>query len=169
MGTKTTKSNIRNGRNASEVDMKTSTINLMLNVLIFFLVGLVIYLAYSVFVKVTGLEKPEGQIDHGTPAEIIQVEVLNGCGISGIADRFTDYLRSNNFDVVNTGNYISFDVTETLVIERTGNMANARKVAKALGVKEANIVQQLNDDYFLDVSIVIGKDYHKLSPIKIGN
>lgn len=154
----------------NEVDVKTSTINLLLNIIIFFLVALIIYLSYSVFIKLTGLEKSDPVLDpKGTASAIIQVEVLNGCGVSGIADRFTDYLRNENFDVVKTDNYLSFDVTESIVIERLGNMANARKVAKSLGIKSKNIIQQLNDDYFLDVSIVIGKDYHRLLPLKAGN
>ena len=164
------KSRSKKSKSSGEVDVKTSTINLMLNILIFFLVSLIIYLSYSVFVKVTGLEEEDSlPLPNEAASTIIQVEVLNGCGVSGIADRFTDYLREENFDVVNIGNYISFDVTESLVIDRIGNMANARKVAKSLGIKMNNIIQQLNDDYFLDVSIVIGKDYYKLQPLKIGN
>ncbi len=99
-------------------------------------------------------------------SDIIQVEVLNGCGISGVADRMTDYLRSKDFDVVNIGNYISYDVDESMVIDRIGNMANAYKVAKSLGIKNENVIQQLNKDYFLDVSIVIGRDYFSLTPFK---
>jgi hypothetical protein len=64
------------------------------------------------------------------------------------------------------GNYKSFDIDETLVVDRSGNMANAKKVAKALGIKEANVIQQVNKDYFLDVSLIIGKDYIKLNPLK---
>ena len=99
-------------------------------------------------------------------SDMIQVEVLNGCGVSAIGDRFTDFLRNNNFDVVKNGNYISFDIDESLVIDRTGNMANAYKVAKALGIKNENVIQQLNKDYFLDVSIVVGRDYFNLAPFK---
>ena len=85
-----------------------------------------------------------------------------------IGDRFTDFLRNNNFDVVNIGNYIRFDMDETLVIDRIGNKANAYKVAEALGVKRENVIQQLNHDYFLDVSVVIGRDYYTLKPLKWG-
>jgi hypothetical protein len=99
-------------------------------------------------------------------AEIIQVELLNGCGVTGIADRFTDYLRSKDFDVVNTGNYYTFDIDETLVIDRIGNVANAKKVAEAIGIKPEKAFSQMNDDYFLDVTVIIGKDYHKLKPVK---
>lgn len=122
---------------------------------------------YSIYIKIA---KPnynyESNLTNQTPSEIIQVEVLNGCGVGGVADRFTDFLRTNNFDVVNISNYIRFDMDETLIIDRIGNMANAYKVAKSLGVKNDNVIQQLNNDYFLDVSIIIGRDYFTLQPLK---
>jgi len=97
-------------------------------------------------------------------AEIIQIDVLNGCGASGVAQLFTDYLRKRNFDVVQSTNYKTFDVEESLVIDRTGDLETARKVAYALGIEEKNIVQQINPDYYLNVSVVIGRDYEKLKP-----
>ena len=33
-------------------------------------------------------------------------------------------------------------------------------------INKKNVIQQLNDDYFLDVTIIIGKDYYKLKPLK---
>lgn len=95
-------------------------------------------------------------------ADIVQLEVLNGCGVLGVADKFTEYLRKKNFDVVQVGNYISFDIDKTLIIDRTGNVANAEKVAGFLGIDESRIIQQINNDYFLDVTLVIGKDYGQL-------
>ncbi|MCF8267729.1 MAG: LytR C-terminal domain-containing protein [Ignavibacteriales bacterium] len=100
------------------------------------------------------------------PSEIIQIEVLNGSGIDGVAARVTDFLRNNGFDVVKTGNYMTSDIDETMIIDRSGNEANARKTAKILGVPENTILVQTNRDYFLDVSVIIGKDYFKLTPIK---
>jgi ABC-type sugar transport system permease subunit len=146
---------------------KSSAVNLILNVSIFILAVIILYMLYSIYVKLTnnpgeGDTQANGQV----ASDIIQVEVLNGCGIGGVGDRFTDFLRSNNFDVVNVGNYVSFDVDESLVIDRTGNMANAYKIAKALRIKNENVIQQLNKDYFLDVSIVIGRDYFNLAPFK---
>lgn len=149
------------------VDLKASTTNLFLNIAIFLLGAVIIFMVYSLYVKLTNSNSADiSSADHQSPSEIIQVEVLNGCGVSGVADRFTDFLRTNNFDVVNDGNYIRFDMDETLVIDRIGNMANAYKVARALGIKNENVIQQLNNDYFLDVSIVIGKDYFTLQPLK---
>ncbi len=139
---------------------------IFLNTVIFLLAGLIIYMSYSLFVKLTFGEKMQTLPDKdGVPSEIIQAEVLNGCGISGIADRFTDYLRDKNIDIVNTGNYVSFDIEHSMVIDRIGNMANAKRIAKLLGIKEEHVFPQLNKDYFLDVTVVIGRDYHKLEPL----
>ncbi len=144
---------------------KTPLSSHLLNALIFLLSIVVIFLVYSLVIKFTSGGKMEVQ-QTDKPARIIQMEVLNGCGSSGVADKFTEYLRGNNFDVVQTGNYISFDISNTLVIDRTGNRANAEKVAHFLGIDKSNIIQQKNNDYFLDVSLVIGKDYIKLKPYK---
>jgi len=148
-------------------DIRISTINFSLNILIFLLITVIIYLSYSIFIKLT----KEPAIDLSatkkeTPSDIIQVEVMNGCGVNGIADRFTDYLRDYNVDVVKIGNYIQSDIDETIVIDRIGNKANADKVAEILGVLKGNAITQLNDDYFVDVTVVIGRDYFKQTPIK---
>ena len=62
------------------------------------------------------------------------------------------------------GNYISYDVEKSIVIDRTGNMINALKVADSLGINHKNVVQQMSTKYFLDVSLIIGKDYSSLKP-----
>ena len=156
-----------NKKNSSSDELKASTVNISMNVLIFLLAALIIYMSYSIYVKLWGNENTViEEIKKEAPSEIIQVEVLNGCGVSGVADMFTDYLRSQNFDVVNIDNYVSFDINESMVIDRIGNMANARKAAEALKINAKNVIQQLNDDYFLDVTIIIGKDYYKLKPLK---
>ncbi len=98
------------------------------------------------------------------PSKVIQMDVLNGCGARGAGSKMTKMLRGMGFDVVELKNYSSFDVTETLVIDRVGNLAAARSVAGAIGVRESNVVQQINPDYFVDVTIVIGDDYLSLKP-----
>ena len=96
----------------------------------------------------------------------IQIDVLNGCGASGAASNLTTFLRKRGFDVVDTRNYKSFDVQHTLVIDRTGNLSLARQVASAVGVSSRNVIQEINPDYFVDVSIVIGMDYSRLVSTK---
>ena len=148
-------------------DIRISTINFSLNILIFLLITVIIYLSYSIFIKLTIEPAIDlSSIKKETPSDIIQVEVMNGCGVNGIADRFTDYLRDYNVDVVKIGNYIQSNIDETIVIDRIGNKANADKVAEILGVLKGNAITQLNDDYFVDVTVVIGRDYFKQTPIK---
>ncbi len=95
-------------------------------------------------------------------SDVIQIEVLNGCGVPGLATQFTSKLRENGFDVVESGNFETFDIRKTLVIDRSGNLDNALKVAHALGVHEDQVMQEISPDYYLDASVVIGSDYENL-------
>ena len=154
-------------KSSKPAGLKSSTLNLILNISIFLLAAIILYMGYSIYIKLANnRHAKDGQLTEQVASDIIQVEVLNGSGVNGVADRFTDFLRNNNLDVVKSGNYISDDVNESLVIDRSGNMANAFKTAKALGIENENVIQQLNKDYFLDVSIIIGKDYFNLAPFK---
>jgi hypothetical protein len=82
--------------------------------------------------------------------------------VSGLAATFTKKLRENGFDVVESGNFETYDIKETIVIDRSGYIENAKRVAKALGIAEKNIIQQLATTYYLDATVVIGSDYKQL-------
>ena len=120
------------------------------------------YFGYS-YISHMGTKSSDDKVEN-KPPRILQLDVLNGCGAKGIGAKFTDYLRTQGFDVVESKNYKSFQIPQTLVIDRIGDLTAARRVATALGVKENNIVQQLNLDYFVDISVIIGKDYTQLNP-----
>lgn len=150
------------------VKKSLSPVNLLMNIVIGILSIVVFFLLYT-FISNSFTDKPVewttgSKNDEAPTGEIIQLDVLNGCGQKGVAQRFTDFLRRRNFDVVQSSNYRTFDVEESLVIDRTGDLSIARKVAYALGVDEKNIVQQINPDYYLNVSVVIGRDFSKLKP-----
>ena len=139
------------------------TSNAFLNSTILLLSVVIIFLIYSIVTKVDYfLSSSIDEENVGVNKKTVQLEVLNGCGVSGVADNFTDYLRAANFDVVNIGNYRSFDVDYSLLIDRTGKMENAIEIASKLGIGNNNIIQQVNKEYFIDVTLVIGKDYKQL-------
>ena len=46
---------------------------------------------------------------------------------------------------------------------------NSKRVAQSLGVSEKYVIQQINKNYFLDATVVIGKDYEELNPFKHKN
>ena len=137
---------------------------LFLDVIIGALGLLVLVLAYS-FASRMIFRPPVDPVRSGssTPGTI-QLDVLNGCGVPGAGTSMTAYLRARGFDVVEYRNYRSFDVRESLVIDRAGNRENAEKVAYALGIGKGNVIQQINQDYYVDVSVLIGRDYPTLKP-----
>ncbi len=93
----------------------------------------------------------------------IRVELLNGCGVPGLAMSFSNYLRRNGFDVVDTKNYSSFNVRNTLVIDRISKkLENAKRVANVLGIKDAYIQPKMNPDLQVEVTVILGADFTKL-------
>jgi hypothetical protein len=64
------------------------------------------------------------------------------------------------------GNFSSQDLKTSMVIDRTGNIKNALLVANSLGIPEKNVIQQINKNYFLDATVVVGRDYLELIPFK---
>ena len=98
--------------------------------------------------------------------DVIQVDVRNGCGESGVAGEMTDFLREYGFDVIEHGDYTSFDVDSTLVIDRIGNKDAAVQVALALGIPRDRVISDVDEDLFLDVSVVIGADYSTVEPFR---
>lgn len=157
------KGNLQQKKLFKNIDLKSFSANFYSNIIIIALIVIIAYLSYSLYTKFSA--KHSKELESRKPASLtIQVEVLNGCGLSGTADKFTDYLRQRHFDVVQIGNYISYDVERSIVIDRTGNIVNAFRVADSLGVNHKNVVQQMSSKYFLDVSIVVGKDFNSLKP-----
>ncbi|MFQ5571978.1 MAG: LytR C-terminal domain-containing protein [Rhodothermales bacterium] len=102
----------------------------------------------------------------GLVGDIIQVEVRNGCGIAGLGAKMTHFLRQGGFDVVEVGNHTSFNQAKTIVVDRVGDLESAKKVARAIGLSEDRVVQEIRQDYFLDASVIIGQDYATLVPFE---
>jgi len=105
------------------------------------------------------------------PEKMIQIEILNGCGKSGIAKIFESYLRQQGFDVVNTENYrilgkINWNVSHSKVIDQIGNIEFAEDVAQSLGIDDKYVSSNDNPSPVYDVTVVIGRDFDKLKGFK---
>ena len=92
----------------------------------------------------------------------IQVLILNGCGIPGVARRALRFLRQRHFDVVDIGNYSRFDVKRSFVIDCVGIPEAAQNVAYALGIPDSLVVQQLDSSLFVHCTVVLGQDVKQL-------
>lgn len=136
---------------------RSLALNLILGALALF-VG---YLGYSLLDR--HLLHPAVDPSRSEGGGVIQVDVLNGCGAAGAATGVRDFLRARGFDVVELRNYKSFDVERSIIVDRVGDGIAAERIATALGIGTGRIVRQINPDYYVDVSIVIGKDYRSLN------
>ncbi len=132
-------------------------------ILLFSINGYLGYSAYKKISKIFPREEVKKNNDFSIP---IKAEVVNGCGIEGLGDELTDLLRFNKIDVIQSGNYFQFNVDNTLIIDRSGNVEKAKKVAQIIGVPEQQIIQQINPSLFLDVTVLTGKDYSNLKDSK---
>lgn len=144
---------------------KKETNTFALNAVIGFLSLLLLLLIFGLFTRIVypRIQNQRAEAQPQLIGDIIQLEVLNGCGVSGLANQFTSALRKNGFDVVETGNFDNFDMQKTIVISRTYNTDNAKRVAEALGIDPKNIIVEASDDFYLDATIVIGSDYKTLN------
>lgn len=149
----------------SNVSKDDSPKHLFLNSIIGFLGVLLVALLFALFSRILypRIVADRSQEDPALISQVIQLEVLNGCGITGIATRFTDKLREYGFDVVETGNYDHFDVSNTFVISRSGQMENAYRVADALGISRKQVLREQAPEFYLDVTLIIGSDYESLN------
>ena len=150
----------------NSVNNISKNINSEKNTNLFFTIASVILTVFAVFLLYSILDKTgiinstdNKNIKPQNVQQLIQVEVLNGCGVTGIGDGLTDVLRSKGIDVVKTGNYRSFDVDNTFIVDRTWKIETAERVADSLNLDKRFIITEKNKSLFLDLTIVIGKDY----------
>lgn len=129
------------------------------------LFGCVMIYAYSFAKKIVFAETAESS----GPAQLVRVQVLNGCGVPGMAGTFAERLRlaSNadfEYDVVDQGNFATFDVAETLVLDRGESMDAALEIASLYGLPRDRVLHQALNDNILDVevSILLGSDITSL-------
>lgn len=112
------------------------------------------------------LPLPAAPAVHDTAHSPVQINVLNGCGVSGVGLTMTKFCRQASYDVVEMGNYRSFDVQESMVIDRSGKKEEAQRLAALLGIRPGNVVQQFSNEHIVAASVVIGRDYRSLTPWK---
>ena len=156
----------RKRRVSKPLDWRGSLINMAIGALIMLMLFLLVSTVRQRLIKkpvttVVTNEQPQAVTEPENRP--LQVDVLNGCGVSGLAAQFTEYLRMKGFDVIRTENYETFNVLETVVIDRRGNAENCRRIAGTLGLSSARILQEVNEAYLIDATVLIVKDYQRLS------
>ena len=140
--------------------------NLLLNSVLVLFLGAAAVLLFA-FGQRLASPRPDPERLHNPGnliGDFIQLEVMNGAGVDGLAAEMSDYLRDVGFDVVAVDHYMQSDVARTVVMDRIGNPDAAQQIALALGLEEDRIQQELKPTWFLDASVIIGQDYASLKP-----
>ncbi len=106
---------------------------------------------------------PMAGADREVRRDAIDVEVLNGCGVQGLANEFSDFLRQHNHDVVNIGNADTFDYQYSILINRGNRQEREIKdLCDELGISHNQILPIESEEVQADVTFIIGSDYQSL-------
>ena len=92
----------------------------------------------------------------------IQVEIRNGCGIPNLARMYTDFLRDEGLDVMDSKNADHFNYFETKILHHRGDINRAVVLADILKIDKSNIIDDKNENLFYDLTLIIGKNYMDL-------
>lgn len=107
-------------------------------------------------------ERPDAAADRvrpvNAPISRVRVEVLNATTTAGLARTATNVLRDRGFDVVDTKNAPRGTPPQSVVIDRVGNLEQARQVADALGI--SHVETRRDPSLILEVTAVVGSDWH---------
>lgn len=122
--------------------------------------------------QLNNVQKTQLAIDiyAANPILDIKVEVLNGCGEKGLAAKISDFLRIEHIDVVRSENADNFDYERTILIQRSDNLFNLKTTAKALNFDindEARVIIRPSSTADVDLTLILGKDYRSVKPIRI--
>ena len=103
------------------------------------------------------------------PIKDIKVEILNGCGIKGIAAKTSEFLRSEHrIDVVRSDNADKYDYSKTIIIGRNEDLDKILSVSKAfdISINNTNHIRHVpNETLGVDVTIILGKDINSFPHI----
>lgn len=116
----------------------------------------------------------------GTPEAIVpislRIQMLNGCGISGAASAFSRHVKAAAgpdfvIDVLDEGNFESFQQEKTLLIARKAKHDHAARFAAKIGLAPDRVsFKELESNFYdIDYSLVVGADYEKLMAAKKPN
>ncbi|MBU1651732.1 LytR C-terminal domain-containing protein [bacterium] len=96
----------------------------------------------------------------------VKLQILNGCGVSGIAARVRGIMRDRGFDVMSYGNAEKNEPKTLLLVRSEGErgLQAAHITAASIGVAEAQIRREMDSSIVdIDVTIIVGGDHRSLN------
>jgi len=168
----------KSSRPAKRRDIKGSFINSAIVILSLLLVAFIFsfsnrQIQTGIPIEITFPSLPETPklavaIYEQKPILDIEVEILNGCGVPGLAGKISDYLRSQQMDVVRSENADHYNYDQTILILRNENSDGLKIIAKSFGIdiKDENRIKHIPDDQLnVDITVIIGSDFATIKPL----
>jgi hypothetical protein len=121
-----------------------------------------IIIIYVLANKRSNISNEGGEYNPVVTSQSLEIEVLDGAGSTRVAQHMTDVLRSQGYDVVEMKKNNGEVEERTFILDRSGNLDAARKLATTLGVSPDKVFQKIDRTRYLDITVVIGKDYSQL-------
>ena len=98
------------------------------------------------------------------PLQNVKVEVLNGCGIKGIAAKTATFLRlEHQINVIRSDNADNHDYPNTIIITRKEELEARKLICRSFGIpldNETILRHEPDESLDLYATIIIGKDIH---------
>ena len=93
----------------------------------------------------------------------ITVEIHNGCGMPKLANLYTEFLRSEGFDVIDSRNADNFEYTKTQILHHQGDKVRALSLSKKMTIDETLITDKKSRYLIHDLTLILGSDYRQLN------
>jgi hypothetical protein len=90
----------------------------------------------------------------------LQIEVLNGCGEAGAAQKTAERLQGLGHDVLVVGDAPRDDYDRTIVIDRRGRDRITREFARRIG--PCPVILEFVPDAGADLTLILGSDWRDL-------
>lgn len=98
--------------------------------------------------------------------DVPKIQLLNGCGVSGVAQQFEAFLKKYDLKVANTDNAENFDYIKTVIYLRGDYPDEAARIARLMGVSLDMVKPAGNRWQDYNITVIIGKDYKALLPAR---
>lgn len=111
------------------------------------------------------------RITHGfsktveAPEFIIRLQILNGCGVDGVANRAAKIVPQLTHlplevKVMDVDDFDSYDVSESIIISRDQDLEASKLLARQLGLDDDKVIyQELENNYrSITATLVLGSD-----------
>ena len=160
----------RRRKSDDNIEIKNVLINIAIGGLFFLVIGFFVSLVDNLFFdNGRAQDRPDlaALITKTKYEEItghkITVEIHNGCGIPKLANLYTEFLRSEGFDVIDSRNANNFDYTKTQILHHQGDKARALSLSKTMKIDESLITKKKTPYLIHDLTLILGCDYQQLN------